>query len=216
MQVPKEMAPALKESSEARDDSCPSSSNLQPVGLSHGVSHHGSGEGYPGRRKLSRHESCDSYSDGKPAVDMLKDFKDPDYLAAMECDLGSSEEHDSPLAARFREEERDTWDRKGLFGMGMSSTSSASDLYKATEDAISVGEGVETDKHSIKSGIEAAADAFVEFGGETKKDSSSVGASDSSSIGAGGSAGERNSLSEVTFLSYIFTHANELSFRHSY
>ena len=54
---------------------------------------------FQGRRRLSRHESCDSYSDGKSAADILKDFKDPDYLATMDCGegMGSWEGRDSPI-----------------------------------------------------------------------------------------------------------------------
>lgn len=180
VQVPKETTTAFKEASDmTKDDSTFSSTHPQASSVRR-ISHHGSVESYSGRRKLSRHESCDSYSDGKPAADMLKDFKDPDYLATMECDLGSSEERDSPLATRMREEDRDIWDKKGLFGTVMSSTSSAGDLYHVTDDIGSVGEGVEAERQSIKSGnfIDTAADALVELGGEAKKDASSVGVPD--------------------------------------
>ncbi|BFZ02583.1 hypothetical protein BsWGS_05621 [Bradybaena similaris] len=180
VQVPKETTVAFKEASDMTKDDSTFSSTHPQASCARRISHHGSVESYSGRRKLSRHESCDSYSDGKPAVDMLKDFKDPDYLATMECDLGSSEERDSPLATRMREEDRDIWDKKGLFGTIMSSTSSAGDLYHVTDDIGSIGEGVEAERQSIKSGnfIDTAADALVELGGEAKKDVSSVGAPD--------------------------------------
>ncbi|CAL1540510.1 unnamed protein product [Lymnaea stagnalis] len=194
VQVPRDTAPATKGT--AKDESSsPNSATSQPINTVGKISRHSSSEGYTGIRKLSRHESCDSYSDGKPAVDMLKDFKDPDFLAAMDCDLGSSEEQDSPFAKRLRDE--DTWEkRKSAYGSTLSTTSSASDLYKASEDVISVQEGVEVDKHSLKSGsngIDTAADALVELGcGNTSNDESS-GAETKRSVG------DRNSIeSDIT------------------
>ncbi|XP_059163899.1 WD repeat and FYVE domain-containing protein 3-like isoform X2 [Physella acuta] len=147
VQVPKEPTTFAKDSTDGSKDESVSPNSR----ASNKKSRHSSYEGYMGRRKLSRHESCDSYSDGKPAVDMLKDFKDPDFLATRDCDLGSSEEQDSPFAKRLRDEDSDaSWDkRKSGFDFTMSATSSSSELYKGSED---VSDRAETDSSCVKPG----------------------------------------------------------------
>ncbi|GFS12293.1 WD repeat and FYVE domain-containing protein 3 [Elysia marginata] len=196
VQVPKEESPAAKSLCGAEATGTTDVTATSPVS-EHGshrerqVSRHSSTEGYQGRRRLSRHESCDSYSDGKSAADILKDFKDPDYLATIDCGEGIWEGRDSPLMGSgpgssrmsVREDDEDEeeeraavqWERKkfrGQFSSTLSSTSSTSDLYRSPrglgEDNISVTDGVELDKTSVHSGsmpIDTAVDALAELGG---------------------------------------------------
>lgn len=97
--------------------------------------------------RLGRRESCDSYSvDAKAVADRLKEFKDPDYLAAKEIELGSSAESESYFGRRL------AGCKDELSGIGqtdkrnesnLSSTSSASDIYK-TSDTASVEDDLDT------------------------------------------------------------------------
>ncbi|KAI8741991.1 WD repeat and FYVE domain-containing protein 3 isoform X1 [Biomphalaria glabrata] len=163
VQVPKESNSVNKESTK-EGNSSPKSSAPLPIGSNHKLTHHNSSDSYTGRRKLSRHESCDSYSDGKPAVDMLKDFKDPDFLAAIECDLGSSEEQDSPFSKRLREEDRESsWENKRLSQFGSTTMSTSSTSEKVSD--IKVHQGVES-VDDFKQTLDTAADALVVLGSE--------------------------------------------------
>lgn len=112
-------------------------------------------------RKLSRHESCDSYAcEERSAADLLKDFKDPDFLAVRECELGSSGEQDSPLSQRMKSQ--DAAEREGQGGMSeyprdnISATSSLSDLCGAEDPAWENGSG-KSATTSVDTGIDALA-----------------------------------------------------------
>ena len=112
-------------------------------------------------RKLSRHESCDSYAcEERSAADLLKDFKDPDYLAVRECELGSSGEQDSPFSLRM--ESQDAAEQEGGGGMSeyrgdnISATSSLNDLCEAEDPAWENG-GVKSATTSVDKGIDALA-----------------------------------------------------------
>ena len=67
--------------------------------LTQSLSRKGSCDNYAASGFPHRRESCDSYSDGKSAADILRDFKDPDYLTStsIDCELASSGDYDSPL-----------------------------------------------------------------------------------------------------------------------
>lgn len=88
--------------------------------------------------RMGRRESCDSYSiDAKAVADRLKEFKDPDYLAAKEIELGSSAESENYFVRRMgcKEDMVDLVppeiDKRG--DSNLSSTSSTSDIYKTSE-----------------------------------------------------------------------------------
>ncbi|CAI9723395.1 repeat and FYVE domain-containing 3-like isoform X2 [Octopus vulgaris] len=88
--------------------------------------------------RMTRRESCDSYSiDAKAVADRLKEFKDPDYLAAKEIELGSSAESENYFVRRMgcKEDMVDLVppeiDKRG--DSNLSSTSSTSDIYKTSE-----------------------------------------------------------------------------------
>lgn len=128
-------------------------------------------------RKMSRHESCDSYAgEERSAIDLLKDFKDPDYLAARECELGSSGEQDSPLAQRLKSRESalesSRWECRGNTefqsgGGGISTTSSMSDLCGGEDGA------GDWESSSIKSGtasVDAGLDALAVLGEGSEAD----------------------------------------------
>lgn len=112
-------------------------------------------------RKLSRHESCDSYAcEERSAADLLKDFKDPDFLVVRECELGSSGEQDSPLSQRMKSQ--DAAEREGQGGMSeyrsdnISATSSLSDLCGA-DDPVWEDGSVKSATASVDTGIDALA-----------------------------------------------------------
>lgn len=120
-------------------------------------------------RKMSRHESCDSYaSEERSAVDLLKDFKDPDYLAARECELGSSGEQDSPLTQRMKSQEAQgqgtQWDERvstEYHSGEVSATSSLSDLCTPGDP------GADWENVSMKSGtasVDTGMDALAVLG----------------------------------------------------
>ena len=115
-------------------------------------------------RKLSRHESCDSYaSEDRSATDLLKDFKDPDFLAVRESELGSSSEMDSPFTQRLKHHDESLGSGSGG-EYRMSTNSSFSDLGAAAEDM---------DSTSVKSGaasVDAGIDALAVFGDEGQGD----------------------------------------------
>ncbi|XP_048248442.1 WD repeat and FYVE domain-containing protein 3-like isoform X1 [Haliotis rufescens] len=143
--------------------------NTQPIGIP----------------KIARRESCDSYSDARSAVDLLKDFKDPDYLAAKECELGSSADSEHHYVNRMKNrdnkkrEQTNTGDtEKDVFERlesNLSTTSSTSDLYRGEDGTSTNGDGDdlsrECDSSSIKSGehsLETALDVLTELGDEEK------------------------------------------------
>ncbi|ESO89055.1 hypothetical protein LOTGIDRAFT_154132 [Lottia gigantea] len=100
--------------------------------------------------KISRRESCDSYSELRSATDMLRDFKDPDFLVAKGCELGSSAESESHLVQKMKDKDcESSRDRMSNdFSMlerlesNMSTTSSTSDIYK-TDDGTSTNGDLE-------------------------------------------------------------------------
>jgi len=192
VQVPKELPMSAQEAADAakgtdgKGETSPTSAVAQSMTGPRKLSRHSSCEGYNASvRRLSRRESCDSYSDGKPAADMLRDFKDPDYLAAIDCEMGSSGEHDSPLTARLRDEDRDSWRNSTGSSIGesfrynVSATSSTGDLYRTSGSSSmvkgsSIQEGVgEADKASLQSAssvsVEVGADAAQELGADAGK-----------------------------------------------
>ncbi|XP_035824115.1 WD repeat and FYVE domain-containing protein 3 isoform X2 [Aplysia californica] len=191
VQVPKEQPMNTQEAADAakgtdgKGEISPTSAVAQSMTGPRKLSRHSSCEGYNASvRRLSRRESCDSYSDGKPAADMLRDFKDPDYLAAIDCEMGSSGEHDSPLTARLRDEDRDSWRNSTGSSIGesfrynVSATSSTGDLYRTSGSSTlvrgsSVQEVVEADKASLQSAsgvsLEVGADAAQELGADAGK-----------------------------------------------
>lgn len=143
--------------------------NTQPIGIP----------------KIARRESCDSYSDARSAVDLLKDFKDPDYLAAKECELGSSADSEHHYVNRMKNrdnkkrEQTNTGDtEKDVFERlesNLSTTSSTSDLYRGEDGTSTNGDGDdlsrECDSSSIKSGehsLDTALDVLTELGDEEK------------------------------------------------
>lgn len=116
-------------------------------------------------RKMSRHESCDSYaSEERSAADLLKDFKDPEFLVVRECELGSSGEQDSPLSQRMKTQ--DAAEREAARGGGgavleyrgdnASTTSSLSDLG-AAEDPTWESGSLKSATASVDTGIDALA-----------------------------------------------------------
>lgn len=93
--------------------------------------------------KISRKESCDSYSD--LVVDKLKDFKDPECLVTAEPELGSSAESDNHLMEHMRNKSRMLNADTGLLSRKhaldsadnyMSGGNRSSDIYKADDNAI--------------------------------------------------------------------------------
>ncbi|KAL8607353.1 hypothetical protein ACOMHN_039503 [Nucella lapillus] len=152
VQVPEEKEPApvaATKSPEGKE----SSGNKGPSSSSSAVSQ-------PRQvRKMSRHESCDSYaSEERSAVDLLKDFKDPDFLAVRESELGSSGEQDSPLTQRMKIQ--DVAEREGRGGAAeygnMSNTSSFNDLCGA-EDPTRDWETGSVKSASVDAGMDALA-----------------------------------------------------------
>lgn len=97
--------------------------------------------------RLGRRESCDSYIvDAKAVADRLKEFKDPDYLAAKEIELGSSTESESYFGRRLaacKDELASIGPPDKRNESNLSSTSSASDIYK-TSDTASVEDELDT------------------------------------------------------------------------
>ncbi|XP_050392525.2 WD repeat and FYVE domain-containing protein 3 [Patella vulgata] len=98
--------------------------------------------------KISRRESCDSYSELRSATDMLRDFKDPDFLVAKGCELGSSAESESHIGQKLKCSKETGCSREGIghdfsslerLESNMSTASSTSDLYK-TDDASTNGD----------------------------------------------------------------------------
>ncbi|XP_070185825.1 WD repeat and FYVE domain-containing protein 3-like isoform X2 [Littorina saxatilis] len=113
------------------------------------------------KRRLSRHESCDSYaSEERSAVEHLKDFKDPEFLAVRESELGSSGEQDSPLSQRMKIQE--AAEREGRGGVSeyrsgnISTTSSLSDLCGAEDPTWETG-SVKSNTASVDTGMDALA-----------------------------------------------------------
>ncbi|XP_076455501.1 WD repeat and FYVE domain-containing protein 3-like isoform X2 [Babylonia areolata] len=162
VQVPeeKEVAPVVskaaedKESSTTENKPASSSATSQPRQV----------------RKMSRHESCDSYaSEERSAADLLKDFKDPDFLAVRESELGSSGEQDSPLTQRMKiQEVAEREGRSGAADSGnMSNTSSFNDLCGADDpsrdwESISV--------KSATASVDAGMDALAVLGEGSQAD----------------------------------------------
>ena len=107
-------------------------------------------------RKMSRHESCDSYaSEERSAADLLKDFKELDFLAVRDCELGSSGEQDSPLTQRMKQEATEAGGTAGAAesrGGNMSTTSSFSDLGGAEDWEAS---SVKSATASVDTGMDA-------------------------------------------------------------
>ena len=139
--------------------------------------------------RLGRRESCDSYIvDAKAVADRLKEFKDPDYLATKEIELGSSAESESYFSRRLaacKDEMSGIGPPDKRNESNLSSTSSASDIYK-TSDTASVEDDLDTaasnellifeecprlsavDNGSVKS-VDAAVDALLEFEQEQQR-----------------------------------------------
>ena len=130
------------------------------------------------KRKMSRHGSCDSYNEARPAIDLLKDFKDPDYLVAKEVELGSSADSESHYINRIKnripttkaEQDKDIEEVFSRLDSNLSTASSASDLCKG-DDGASVSSDIEelsvqeVDSSSVKSGdhVDPAVDAAADL-----------------------------------------------------
>ncbi|XP_041362357.1 WD repeat and FYVE domain-containing protein 3-like isoform X2 [Gigantopelta aegis] len=130
------------------------------------------------KRKMSRHGSCDSYNEARPAMDLLKDFKDPDYLVAKEMELGSSADSETHYINRIKTriptvkagQDKDVEEVFSRLDSNLSTASSASDLCKG-EDGASVNSDIEelsaqeVDSSSIRFGdhVDTAVDAVAEL-----------------------------------------------------
>ncbi|KAL5018829.1 hypothetical protein ScPMuIL_004551 [Solemya velum] len=133
----------------------------------------------------ARRESCDSYNDPKSVADRLKEFKDPETLAAAETELGSSAESEGHISTHVKSVSNRDVVKNGVSyeraESTISTTSSLSDFIRQDvvdsdelqsansydESAVlyrQAGNGQNDGTVSGEGAIDKAVDALVELG----------------------------------------------------
>jgi hypothetical protein len=122
---------------------------------------------------------------------MLQGFKDPDFLAVRQTEMGSSEENDSPFAERLKREEA-----IAEAGGNMSTTSSCSDLGGG-EDPRDQCENLsgQFDSASFDGGMDTLS---VQQGKEDSKQSSSSKSDSCLNSSSASESGPKSAASEMT------------------